>query len=197
MKKSIFWLIGLLFSASLAVTSCSETEGAVDPYFNWEERNQVYIDSIATVAKANPAEWKVIHSYKFEPTINDLNPEVGDYVYCRVIENGTGTVKPLYTDSVDVHYRGWLIPLYNGAKVIFDQSFQGELNPEIAISSRFAVDGTLVEGWKTVLQQMVVGDRWEIYIPQELGYGTFGQSDIPGYSTLIFDVTLAGIETNR
>ena len=46
MKKSILWVIGLLFSVSLAITSCDETDGAVDPYFNWEERNQLYIDSI-------------------------------------------------------------------------------------------------------------------------------------------------------
>ena len=187
----------MLFSVSLAVTSCGETEGAVDPYFNWEERNKVYIDSIAAVAKTNPADWKVIHNYKFTPPINDLNPNVSDYVYCRVLENGTGTMTPLFTDSVDVHYRGWLIPLYNGAKVVFDQSFQGELNQEIAVPYTAAVDGSIIEGWKTVLQQMVVGDRWEIYIPHELAYDMYGQGDIPGYSTLIFDVTLAGIKTDR
>ena len=198
MKKSIFWLIGLLFTTSLAVTSCGETEGEVDPYFNWEERNQAYIDSIATVAKANPAEWKVIHTYKFDPPINDLSPNVSDYVYCRVLENGTGTMKPLFTDSVSVHYRGKLIPLYNGETVVFDQSFQGNLDPEIAVPTTFALNGSLVEGWKIALQQMVEGDRWEIHIPQELGYGIFGSgSDVPGYSAMIFDVTLAEIKTNR
>ena len=72
MKKSILWVIGLLFSVSFAFTSCDETDGAVDPYFNWKERNQFYIDSIARVAKANPSEWKIIHTYKFNPPINDL-----------------------------------------------------------------------------------------------------------------------------
>ena len=196
MKKSIFWVLGWLFSVSLAVTSCDETGDAVDPYYKWEERNQLYIDSIAKVARANPDEWKVIHTYKFNPTVNDLNPDVNDYVYCKVLKNGTGTMKPLFTDSVDTHYRGQLIPLYDGSQVIFDQSFQGELNPEVAISVNFPVSG-VIEGWTTALQHMVEGDHWEVYIPYNLAYGTYGQSDIPGYSTLIFEVQLAKIYTNR
>ncbi len=197
MKKSILWVIGLLFAVSFTVVSCEETTGVPDPYTDWEIRNQAYIDSIAKVAKANPNQWKVIHTYKFAPPINDLNPDVNDYVYCKILENGTGTVNPLFTDSVATHYRGQLIPLYNGEKVVFDQSFQGELNTNVADPVVFTVDG-VVEGWQTVLQEMVEGDRWEIYIPYNLGYGTYGSgSDIPGYSTLIFDMQLVKIYTNR
>ena len=196
MKKSIFWVLGLLFSVSFAVSSCEETEGVVDPYFNWEERNQLYIDSIARVARANPDQWKIIHTYKFNPPVNDLNPDVNDYVYCKVLENGTGTMKPLFTDSVTANYRGKLIPLYDGTEVIFDQSYQGALNKDVAISVGFGVNA-VIEGWTTALQQMVEGDRWEMYIPYNLAYGQFGQSDIPGYSTLIFDVHLEKIYTKR
>jgi FKBP-type peptidyl-prolyl cis-trans isomerase FklB len=68
MNKSILWLIGLLFVTSLSIVSCSETDGTEDPYANWEERNQRYIDSIATVAEANrgngEGQWKIIRSYK-------------------------------------------------------------------------------------------------------------------------------------
>lgn len=196
MKKSILWVIGLLCMASFTMVSCEETDGAADPYFNWEERNQLYIDSIAAVAKANPDQWKVIHTYKFNPGINDLTPDVNDYVYAKVLESGTGTVKPLFTDSVSTHYRGQLIPLYDGSKVVFDQSFQGNLNQDIAVPVTFSVSG-VVEGWQTALQEMVEGDRWEVYIPYGMGYGTYGSSDIPGYSTLVFDMTLVKIYTNR
>ena len=192
--------MGLLFSVSLAVTSCEETDGAVDPYFNWQERNELYIDSIAKVARANLGEevgqWKAIHTYKFNPPINDLNPDVRDYVYCRILEKGTGTVKPLFTDSVTTHYRGQLIPLYDGQKVVFDESFQGELNEEVAIPVGFTVNG-VIEGWTTILQHMVVGDRWEIHVPYQLGYGIYGSGDIPGYSALVFDVQLDDIHSNR
>ena len=200
MKKSIFWVLGLLFSVSFAVSSCEETEGVVDPYFNWEERNQLYIDSIAKVAQANPDQWKIIHTYKFNPPVNDLNPDVNDYVYCKVLENGTGTMKPLFTDSVTANYRGKLIPLYDGTEVIFDQSYQGELKEDVAVPVTFGVwsgAGGVIEGWTSVLQQMVEGDRWEVHIPYQMGYGIYGRDEIPGYSALVFDMQLVKISTYR
>ena len=196
MKKSILWVIGLLFAVSFTVVSCDETTGVPDPYTDWEVRNQLYIDSIAKVARANPDQWRVIHTYKFDPPLNDLNPNVNDYVYCKILEEGTGTMKPYFTDSVATHYRGQLIPLYDGSEVVFDNSYQGELNTNVAEPVGFAVDG-VVEGWQTGLQEMVEGDRWKIYIPYNMGYGSYGSSTIPGYSTLIFDMQLVKIYTNR
>lgn len=193
MDKSILWLIGLLFATSFAVVSCSETDGVGDPYANWEERNQEYIDSIAGVAKANagnePGKWKVIHSYKFMPPMT--GGEVNDYVYCKVLENGTGAI-PLYTDTVKVHYRGKLIPLLDGETVVFDQSYTGKLDPETASPAKFGVSEVVV-GWTSALQQMRVGDRWEVYVPCDLGYGESEKSSIPGYSTLIFDISLVEV----
>ena len=51
----------------------------------------------------------------------------------------------------------------------------------------------LIEGWVIAVQQMSVGDKWEIYIPAEMGYGKFSQPGIPGGSTLIFEIELLGI----
>ena len=196
MKKSILWIIGLLFTTSFSIVSCEETDGEMNPYYNWEERNQLFIDSIARVANANPSQWKVIHTYKFNPPIGELNPDVNDYVYCKVLENGSGTVKPWFTDSVTTNYRGKLIPLYDGSEVVFDQSYQGELKKDVAVPVGFGVDG-VIEGWTTALQHMVEGDRWEMYIPYDLAYGIYGNSDVPGSSALIFDVHLVKIYTNR
>ena len=36
-------------------------------------------------------------------------------------------------------------------------------------------------------------DKWEVYIPSEMGYGKFSQPGIPGGSTLIFEIELLGI----
>ena len=196
MKKSILWVIGLLFSASLAVTSCEETEGVVDPYYKWQERNDQYLDSIAQVAKSNPDEWRVFLSYKITPNLNDLQQKTSDYIYCRVLEEGKGTMKPFYTDSITTHYRGKLIPLYDGSEVVFDQSFMGELNTDVAVPVGFGVGGVIV-GWTTALQNMVEGDRWEVYIPQGMAYGEMGSGNIPGHSTLVFDMTLEKLYTNR
>ena len=51
----------------------------------------------------------------------------------------------------------------------------------------------LIEGWIIAMQQMCVGDQWEVYIPAEMGYGKFSQPGIPGGSTLIFEIELLGI----
>ena len=51
----------------------------------------------------------------------------------------------------------------------------------------------LIEGWIIAMQQMCVGDKWEVYIPAEMGYGKFSQPGIPGGSTLIFEIELLGI----
>ena len=51
----------------------------------------------------------------------------------------------------------------------------------------------LIEGWIIAMQQMCIGDKWEVYIPAEMGYGKFSQPGIPGGSTLIFEIELIGI----
>lgn len=51
----------------------------------------------------------------------------------------------------------------------------------------------LITGWSIAMQQMHVGDRWEVYIPAEMAYGKLSQPGIPGGSTLIFDMELLSV----
>ena len=196
MKKSILRLVSVLFLLPLTITSCEENDGLVNPYGNWKERNLHFIDSIADVAYANPDEWKIIHTYQFpEPTDPLASKFVKDYVYCKVLESGDG-ISPFYTDTVSANYRGQLIPLLEGTVVTFDQSYQGELNKDVAIPRSFALNG-VIPGWTTALQHMREGDYWKVYIPSELGYGLVGSDNIPGYSTLCFDIHLVKVTSNR
>ena len=48
-------------------------------------------------------------------------------------------------------------------------------------------------GQAAPLQQMHVGDRWVIYIPSELGYGSRTSGPIPACSTLIFEIELLNV----
>lgn len=196
MNKNSLWLIMLLFVASFGFVSCSEDSGVEDPYANWEERNQHYIDSIADVAKQNPDTWKTILDYRLQQDDSNIgqgliNLDVNDYVYAKVLESApvTSTQSPLFQDTVYVHYRGKLI---NGE--VFDQSYTTEnLEPEVALPRSFATNG-VIKGWTTALQHMKVGDRWEIHIPADLAYGLNPQSPaIPINSALVFDVSLVKI----
>lgn len=202
MKRNILWLLGVLMTVSFAVSACEETDGTVDPYQDWEERNARYIDSIASVARANQGEavgqWKIIHTYKY-PQQGITMGDVDEYVYCKVLEVGNGEVSPLFTDTVGVHYQGRLIPLYNGKTVTFDQSYYGELDKGVAMPfyspsvDSYGNSYDLGTGMKTATMEMRVGDRWEVYVPYQLGYGTDDSGSIPGYSTLIFDWYLSEI----
>ncbi len=99
----------------------------------------------------------------------------------RVVNEGGGKGDVKMNSVVTVHYRGTLM---DGRE--FDNSWKRGC-PEA-----FRVNG-LIEGFSTALLNMCVGDRWIIYIPQELGYGRRACGSIPGCSTLIFEIELLGI----
>lgn len=109
-------------------------------------------------------------------------------VYCKVDSIGKGTEYPLQTSTVKVLYKG---TFYDGS--VFDNG--SSLN---GIPVEFSVAST-VRGFSFALQNMVVGDHWEIWVPYYLGYGSVGQYDsygqqlIKGYTTLVFDVELVSI----
>lgn len=102
-------------------------------------------------------------------------------IYYKVLKSGRpGAPSPGRGSVVTAHYTGKTI---NGKT--FDSS-RGGVAPAFRLRD-------LITGWIIALQQMHVGDRWELYIPAEQGYGKFNQPGIPGGSTLIFDIELLGV----
>lgn len=100
----------------------------------------------------------------------------------KVLQSGSeGGKQPTPSSVVSCHYLGRTI---DGK--CFDTSLGGY---PLAIRLR-----DLIEGWVIALQQMRVGDKWEIYIPSELGYGSLSQLGIPANSTLIFEIELLGVQ---
>lgn len=106
---------------------------------------------------------------------------LGDGILYKVIEVGTGSVSPVLNSVVTCHYKGSLI---DGS--VFDNSY--ERGCPDAFRCR-----DLIAGFSAVLLRMHVGDRWEVYIPFEQGYGTRKSGPIPAFSTLIFEITLMAI----
>lgn len=102
-------------------------------------------------------------------------------IYYKVLTEGKGDGQhPSPRSVITVHYTGRTI---NGKQ--FDSS-RGDTPPAFRLSD-------LIEGWIIAIGQMCVGDKWEVYIPAEMGYGKFSQPGIPGGSTLIFEIELLGI----
>lgn len=98
----------------------------------------------------------------------------------KVITAGTGE-KPKATDRVKVHYRGTLL---DGTE--FDSSYKRNEPTTFGV-------GQVIKGWTEALQLMPVGSKWELYIPQDLAYGSHATGNIPAYSTLVFEVELLEI----
>ena len=99
----------------------------------------------------------------------------------KVLTMGTGP-KPKATQEVHVKYEGKLV---DGK--VFDSSYTRK--DQI---TKFRAN-QVIKGWTEALQLMPVGSKWELYIPQELGYGDRQSGQIPPYSTLIFTVELVDI----
>jgi FKBP-type peptidyl-prolyl cis-trans isomerase FklB len=99
----------------------------------------------------------------------------------KVLKEGTGPM-PTMTDTVEVHYTGKLI---NGK--VFDSSVERGQPAKFTLNS-------VIPGWTEALQKMKVGSKWELYIPSQLAYGPAPQQNIPGNSTLVFEVELLSIK---
>ena len=102
-------------------------------------------------------------------------------VYYMVLAEGDHSgATPTPGNVITAHYTG---------KTIDGKQFDSSRG-DVPLACRLR---DLIEGWVIAMQQMHIGDRWEVYIPAEMGYGKFTQPGIPGGSTLVFDIELLGI----
>jgi FKBP-type peptidyl-prolyl cis-trans isomerase FklB len=99
----------------------------------------------------------------------------------KVITEGKGAI-PTATSKVKVNYKGTLI---DGTE--FDSSYSRNEPATLRVNQ-------VIPGWTEALQLMPVGSKWELYIPQEIAYGSREAGKIQPFSALIFEVELVSIE---
>lgn len=141
--------------AVITLSSCSEDDATTDEYANWQERNDKAFSDTLAYAKAQIAagstEWKVIPNYSLAnqtPTNMGINGSQvvlkykdTDYIVVHVLNKGNGNGSPLYTDSIQVSYRGRLIPTDSYATgYVFDQSFTGPYDETTALPVKAKTD---------------------------------------------------------
>jgi FKBP-type peptidyl-prolyl cis-trans isomerase FklB len=100
----------------------------------------------------------------------------------KVLKQGDGAIAKA-TDKVKVKYEGRLID-----GTVFDSTDKHGGEP-ITFSPN-----QVIKGWTEALCMMPVGSKWQLFIPQELGYGGRATGTIPAFSTLVFDVEVLDIE---
>lgn len=89
-------------------------------------------------------------------------------------------------DNVTVNYTGWLST---------GQKFDSSLNPgRTPFQVQNVGQASVIEGWNLGLIGMKAGGERRLIIPYQVGYGAGGQPpSIPGYATLIFDITVISV----
>ncbi|WP_018109598.1 FKBP-type peptidyl-prolyl cis-trans isomerase [Bacteroides propionicifaciens] len=195
---SIKHLLSFAILLGLFITSCSETK-TESKYANWKERNEHFIDSVSSVYEDNT-----------DPDLFRVQDQrnLDQYIYYKILKSGDQTSDvPNLTSKVNVFYRGMLIneavmgnldkPRYLTRAYrhldIFDENFTGDNpQPDFDLPTNFTVN-SLINGFTEILQHMHVGDRWEVYIPYQSGYGIQDSGMIRAYSSLVFDITLFDI----
>ena len=156
----------------LTFTSCSDDNNTNS---EWRETNETAFTAIST-----STEYKAV-----------TTPQGPGAIYRKVLKSGDGTESPLSTARVKARYKG---SFYDGT--VFDPGTTGNDVP-VYFPSKTATNfqnNGVISGFSIALQNMVVGDKWEVWIPWVLGYGEMGSGSIPGFSTLVFEVELLEIE---
>lgn len=121
-------------------------------------------------------------------------------VLMEMIAKGDSETKPGPRSIVTCHYKGSLIPKEALTDASSDASSAGKTEGRVfdetftsGCPAAFRVN-ELIPGFQIALVNMVVGDRVRVYIPSEMGYGSRGAgSEIPGNSTLIFEIQLIAV----
>lgn len=184
MKK----LLLLSFLVSIFVfISCDETE-------TFDDTRK--LDNEAAFAKISTSpDYKKIES----------KTGAGHIMYKVLKEGEKSDVNPLFTDQVRALYTGWYKFYWIKDNQFREDEFIGDdgntfKNKYIFdstanrgdVPSKFAVN-RVVDGFSTALQHMHVGDKWEVWMPRNMGYGSTGNTGIPAYCTLVFEIELVEI----
>ena len=127
-----------------------------------------------------------------EETTNEVETiEVAPGLTAKILQRGHGRAAEA-GDYVEVHYTGWLYDpeaeANRGDK--FDSS--------VDRGQRFGFplgEGRVIKGWDQGVAGMLIGEKRELTIAPEMGYGDRGADNvIPPGATLIFEVELFGAE---
>merc|ERR1719235_1729290 len=113
-------------------------------------------------AGTNEAGKKFLEENKDKPGVITL-PSGLQY---KVLRSGEGNSHPTPDSSCECHYEGRTAQNYPSGET-FDSSYARGSPTSFAPNQ-------VIKGWTEAMQLMVEGDKWEMYIPSELGYGDRG-----------------------
>jgi peptidylprolyl isomerase/FKBP-type peptidyl-prolyl cis-trans isomerase FklB len=188
MKSKLFLLLSIV--GIILLPSCEETVTFDDLHKTENEA--------AFAAIAGNSEYTKIESQS----------KAGFIMYKELVD-GDGA-RPLFSDQVKVRYTGWYKidwtkpdtytdeegKLIKNKKIFDTTAIADDVNIARTLKVATSInpyDGGIIDGFSTALQHMEVGDKWEVWIPWQLGYGSSASGTIPAYTTLVFEIELVSI----
>jgi len=130
-------------------------------------------------------------------TANQLSPtKTATGLYYEVLEEGQGSIPPSGT-VISLDYEGKILygdifdsSFFRGEPIIVEQGTGRTVEEFDENGNPVFGTGGVIEGWREATQLMRIGDKFRIYIPSELAYGTRGNQGIPPSTILIFEIVL-------
>lgn len=116
--------------------------------------------------------------------------EMQDGLVAKILKPGYGRAAES-KDYADVHTTLWL----------YDEAADDGRGTEIWSSGgaqpfQFQLDaGQVIAGWDLGVRCMLIGEKRELRIPPELGYGARGKPPVPPNATLLFEIELVNLKT--
>ena len=181
MKRFVFYWV-MIITVSCCILSCKDDKD------NHKERWMMTNIGAFNQIKNQPGYFEL------------LSPGNEGSIYCKVLQSGTGTDTVRYTSSVRCYYKAWFVADYENYKIKAGDTFDRQLFDD-GLPIRFTISTDVLPGRKTALQHMVKGDKWEIWMPYQLGYGrddykaSSGSRTIPGYSTIVYEIEIVDVTT--
>ncbi len=108
----------------------------------------------------------------------------------KILKKGYGRIA-VSKDYADVHTTLWL----------YDENAEDGKGQEIWASGgidpfQFQIDaGQVIEGWDRGVTCMMLGEKRQLKIAPELGYGKRGKPPVPPNATLLFEIELIDLKT--
>ena len=165
-------------NTALIAKACNDVQSNSKPLMNETEANEVIMFYINPNLRKNMEEGK---TYLAANKKREGIKTTASGIQYEVLRDAQGP-RPVATDTVVVNYAGTLI---NGTE--FDNSARAGKPIEFPLNR-------VIKGWTEGLQLMPVGSKYKFYIPHNLAYGPNDNGQIPGGSTLIFEVELLQIK---
>jgi len=137
----------------------------------------------------------VTETVEEQAVTDDNNPEeiieLAPGLTARILQRGHGRAAEA-GDYVEVHYTGWL------HDPEAEDNRGDKFDSSVDRGQKFGFplgEGRVIKGWDQGVAGMLIGEKRELTIAPEMGYGDRGAGNvIPPGATLVFEVELFGAE---